>query len=147
MAVDFDTLGVLGERAREHGSGGAVQHGASTLPDEFFDKFPEVETLEIHLATGFLNLFMDHDAFPQSLTRADPHAIWTWTNADERKASQTDAQFYYKTRKKAIGPFKPEMWALTGDDKDAALPGAGRRVRLLLQSTQRDRLPRVWSTA
>ena len=64
VAVDFETLGVLGERARQHGAGGAVQHGASTLPDEMFHKFPEVQTLEIHLATGFMNLFMDHAGFP-----------------------------------------------------------------------------------
>ena len=40
-------------------------------------------------------------------------------NADERKPTQTDAQFYYSTRKKAIGPFKPEMWALGMDEKTA----------------------------
>ena len=31
----------------------------------------------------------------------------------------TDAQFYYKSRKKAMGPFKPELWALKGEAKDA----------------------------
>ncbi len=118
VAVDFDTLKDLGERAREHGSGGAVQHGASTLPAEMFDKFPEVETLEIHLATGFQNLFMDHEAFPKSLL----DTIYRYLdveNASERKEGQTDAQFYYSTRKKAIAPFKPEMWALPADSQKA----------------------------
>lgn len=118
VAVDFDTLKVLGQRAREHGSGGAVQHGASTLPEEMFDKFPEVETLEIHLATGFQNLFMDHSAFPSEL-RDTIYRFLDKANADERKPGQTDAQFYYSTRKKAIGPFKPELWALGGDTKEA----------------------------
>ncbi len=117
VAVDFDTLKVLGDRAREHGSGGAVQHGASTLPQEMFDKFPEVQTLEIHLATGFQNLFMDHSAFPESL-KETIYRYLDANNANERKAGQTDAQFYYSTRKKAIGPFKPELWALPEKAKE-----------------------------
>jgi fructose/tagatose bisphosphate aldolase len=111
VAVDFETLNVLGERARAHGAGGAVQHGASTLPKELFHKFPEVQTLEIHLATGFMNIFMDHEAFPQDL-KAKIYRYLDENHAAERKAGETDAQFYYKTRKKAIGPFKAELWAL-----------------------------------
>jgi hypothetical protein len=118
VAVDFDTLKVLGDRAREYGAGGAVQHGASTLPEDFFNKFPEVETLEIHLATGFMNLFMDHAAFPAKLSE-QIHKFLDVAAADERKAGQTDAQFYYKSRKKALGPFKPEMWGLSGEAKEA----------------------------
>jgi len=117
VAVDFDTLAALGERAREYGAGGAVQHGASTLPDDFFNKFPEVETLEIHLATGFMNLFLDHAAFPANLT-GKLHKFLDVAAADERKPTMTDAQFYYKSRKKAMGPFKPELWALSGETKD-----------------------------
>lgn len=117
VAVDFDTLGVLGQRAREHGSGGAVQHGASTLPEDFFNKFPEVQTLEIHLATGFMNLFLDHPAFPAKLTEK-LHKFLDVAAADERKPNMTDAQFYYKSRKKAMGPFKPEMWAISGATKE-----------------------------
>ncbi|MEX1020152.1 MAG: class II fructose-bisphosphate aldolase [Litorilinea sp.] len=114
VAVDFDTLKVLGERARKHGSGGAVQHGASTLPEALFNRFPEMQTLEIHLATGFQNLFMDHDAFPKDL-KQKIYAFLDANNADERKSGQTDAQFYYNTRKKAMGPFKPELWQIQGD--------------------------------
>ncbi len=116
VAVDFDTLEVLGEHARQHGAGGAVQHGASTLPKEMFHKFPEVNTLEIHLATGFMNIFLDHPAFPAEL-RNKIHAYLEANHADERKGGQTDAQFYYKTRKKALGPFKAEMWQLPEEAK------------------------------
>jgi hypothetical protein len=116
VAVDFDTLAVLGERARQHGAGGAVQHGASTLPDSMFHKFPETETLEIHLATGFMNLFMDHAAFPADL-KATVYKFLDKTSAGERKATDSDAQFYYKTRKKALGPYKPEMWGLPAEVK------------------------------
>ncbi|MGL4649480.1 MAG: class II fructose-bisphosphate aldolase [Caldilineaceae bacterium] len=117
VAVDFDTLAILGERARQHGSGGAVQHGASTLPEELFNRFPEVQTLEIHLATGFMNLFMDHPAFPAEL-KQQMQTFMDKTSSGERKATDSDAQFYYKTRKKVLGPYKPEMWGLTGPAKD-----------------------------
>jgi fructose/tagatose bisphosphate aldolase len=116
VAVDFDTLKVLGERAREYGAGGAVQHGASTLPKEMFHKFPEVNTLEIHLATGFMNIFLDHPAFPAGL-REQIEAYLVANHSDERKEGQTDAQFYYKTRKKALGPFKAELWQLPEEVK------------------------------
>ena len=66
--MDFDTLAVLGERAastwRRRCGAAWRQH----LPDDFFNKFPEVETLEIHLATGFMNLFLDNADFPANLT-------------------------------------------------------------------------------
>lgn len=118
VAVDFETLDKLGARAREHGAGGAVQHGASTLPEEFFNKFPEVQTLEIHLATGFMNLFMDHDSFPSDVKKSI-YSFLDRANADERKPNMSDAQFYYSTRKKAIGPFKSELWGIDGEAKDA----------------------------
>jgi fructose/tagatose bisphosphate aldolase len=118
VAVDFETLRALGDRAREHGSGGAVQHGASTLPEELFNKFPEVQTLEIHLATGFQNLFMDHPSFPGDL-KDNIYRFLDKANVDERKPSMSDAQFYYSTRKKAMGPFKAELWTLGQDSKVA----------------------------
>jgi len=46
VQLDFDTLEKLSKLAREeYGMGGAVQHGASTLPDECFDIFPRIGTL------------------------------------------------------------------------------------------------------
>jgi fructose/tagatose bisphosphate aldolase len=116
VAVDFETLRVLGERARHYGAGGAVQHGASTLPRDYFNKFPEVQTLEIHLATGFMNLFLDHSAFPANLKQR-LYAYLDSAHAKERKSGETDAQFYYKTRKNAVGPYKPELWALPQEVK------------------------------
>jgi hypothetical protein len=41
--------------------------------------------------------------------------------ADERKAKDTEAQFIYKTRKKAVGPFKKQFWSLP----NAALESIG----------------------
>ncbi|HEY7522751.1 MAG TPA: class II fructose-bisphosphate aldolase, partial [Candidatus Limnocylindrales bacterium] len=68
VKLDFEVLRELGEVARrEYGLAGCVQHGASTLPDELFHRFPQVETAEIHLATGFQNALYDHPAFPREL--------------------------------------------------------------------------------
>ena len=113
VKVDFETLTELGRIAREkYGIGGAVQHGASTLPDELFDKFTTCNTCEIHLATGFQNIIYDHT--PQDLL--DQVYAWLRENcAGERKPDQTDEQFYYKTRKKGFGPFKREFWNLPED--------------------------------
>ncbi|HEY7735556.1 MAG TPA: class II fructose-bisphosphate aldolase, partial [Candidatus Limnocylindrales bacterium] len=68
VKLDFEVLRELGEVARrDYGLAGCVQHGASTLPDELFHRFPQVETAEIHLATGFQNALYDHPAFPREL--------------------------------------------------------------------------------
>jgi fructose-bisphosphate aldolase class II len=50
----------------EYGIGGSVQHGASTLPESVFNKFPESEAVEIHLATGFQNMVLDAPTLPQT---------------------------------------------------------------------------------
>ena len=128
VKLDFEVLRRLGEVAREHGLAGAVQHGASTLPDELFHRFPAVETAEIHLATGFQNTLYEHRAFPAELHRAIE--AWTFANAaDERKEGQTDQQFVYTTRKKAIGPFKRELWDLAG--KEEILAAQRRKISFL----------------
>src|SRR5262245_25867917 len=128
VKLDFDVLRRLGEVAREHGLAGAVQHGASTLPDELFHQFPAVETAEIHLATGFQNALYEHPAFPQELHRSIE--AWVFENAlDERKPDQSDQQFVYTTRKKAIGPFKRELWDL--ETKDEILAAQRRKIAFL----------------
>ena len=41
------------------------------------------------------------------------------TSQGERKAGDSDAQFYYKTRKKSLGAYKAELWSLPEDVKTA----------------------------
>ena len=112
VSVDFDTLKHLSAVAKEYGMGGAVQHGASTLPEEAFTKFAEANALEVHLATGFQNIMFEH--LPDDL-RKEIYAYLDENHSDERKDGQTDEQFYYKTRKRAIGPFKQKLWHLPDD--------------------------------
>ena len=116
VALDFGTLEKLSVIAREHGLAGAVQHGASTLPDELFHRFPRVETAEIHLATGFQNMLYEHPAFPAELLR-EIEAFCFENCADERKPGESDDVFVYKTRKKALGPFKQQLWELSTKDE------------------------------
>ncbi len=118
VKVDFETLKKLGEVARnEYGLSGAVQHGASTLPDEAFHNFPEVKTAEIHLATGFQNIIYDHKLLPADF-REKIYAYLRENFAKEKKEGQTEEQFIYKTRKKGFGPFKQEWWDLSRDILD-----------------------------
>ncbi len=116
VELDFDTLRELSRAAREeYGMGGAVQHGASTLPDEAFHLFPETGTLEVHLATGFQNIIYDNPNFPQGLMKKiNTHLFEQYS--DERKPGDTEEQFLYKTRKKAFGDFKKEMWGIPADN-------------------------------
>jgi hypothetical protein len=89
---------------------GAVQHGASTLPNEAFHTFPEIGCAEIHLATQFQNIVYDY--FPIPLKEK----IYTWLNQNcqaERKPDMTNDQFIYKTRKNALGAFKKEIHGLS----------------------------------
>ncbi|HOD35085.1 MAG TPA: class II fructose-bisphosphate aldolase [Syntrophales bacterium] len=124
VKLDFDTLETLSKAARkEFGMSGAVQHGASTLPDEAFDHFPKRGTAEVHLATAFQNMIYDHPAFPGDLRKR----IYDYIRKDlasEKGAKDTDEQFIYKTRKKGFGPFKKDMWNLPPD----VLKGIGKEL-------------------
>lgn len=112
VAVDFDALAALSKAAREqYGLGGAVQHGASTLPQAAFGRFAEANAIEVHLATAFQNILLDSEHFPRDL-RDRSNAWLTENRAQERKDGETNAQFFAKTRKRVFGPFKRELWDL-----------------------------------
>jgi fructose-bisphosphate aldolase class II len=131
VKLDFKTLEKLSKVAREeYGMGGAVQHGASTLPDEAFDMFPKVNTVEVHLATGFQNFIYDSPYFPRDLLNEIYKHLAAQYN-DERKAGETEEQFLYKTRKKAFGDFKKEMWNLPEPDLSKLMRELEERFSLI----------------
>jgi fructose/tagatose bisphosphate aldolase len=119
VKLDLDALAALSKAAREeYGMSGAVQHGASTLPSDAFGHFARLETAEIHLATNFQSLVFDHPALPAELRQR----MYQWLDGNaqsERKDGDTPEQFYYKARKKAIGPFKQEVWSLPESTRQA----------------------------
>jgi len=119
VKIDFSVIKALSKVAREaYGMGGAVQHGASTLPDEAFHQFVQNEASEVHLATGFQNIVYDHEAFPADLRQRMYDHIKT-AHGNEHKEGQTEEQFIYKTRKKGLGPFKAELWGLPDEVRKA----------------------------
>ena len=131
VKLDFSVLEKIGEVARKkYDMAGAVQHGASTLPDELFHKFPQVKTAEIHLATGFQNIIYEH--LPEDLK----NEIYTWLKdnlSDEWKEGWTEEQFIYKTRKKAFKPFKREFWDLPSSTKEDILDALEKKFRFLFE--------------
>jgi fructose/tagatose bisphosphate aldolase len=130
VKLDFEVLRELGIVAREYGLAGAVQHGASTLPDDLFHRFPEVETAEIHLATGFQNALYEHPAFPAELY-AEVEKYCNDNLSNERSEGQTDAQFVYKTRKKALGEIKRPLWDL--ETKDQIIADQQAKMKYLFE--------------
>ncbi|MEO8348236.1 MAG: aldolase, partial [Acidobacteriota bacterium] len=133
VKIDFETLRRISKVAREeYRVAGAVQHGASTLPAELFGHFPEHDCAEIHLATEFQNMVYDHPAFPLPLKRA----IERWLlekMAGEKKKGETESQFFYKTRKQAIGAFKEAVWDLPTGTREAIRDSLERRFAFLFE--------------
>jgi fructose/tagatose bisphosphate aldolase len=133
VKIAFDTLKTLSEIARnEYGLSGAVQHGASTLPEEAFHMFPETGTSEVHLATGFQNIIYDSRHMPAKF-RDEVYAFIKEEHAKEWKEGQTEEQFIYSTRKKGFGPLKKRWWELPDGIKDTIMKELEERFGLLFE--------------
>lgn len=131
--IDFDVLRHTTEICRnEYGIAGSVQHGASTLPEEVFNKFPENDAVEIHLATGFQNMILDAPTLPAEM-KEEIRQFCFANCADERKDGETDEQFVYKTRKKALGPFKQRMWDLDDAAKRPIVDAIEKKFEFLME--------------
>lgn len=131
VSVDFDTMLQLSRIARnDFGLAGAVQHGASTLPETAFHKFVESEACEVHLATNFQNMLFER--LPDDL-REEMYAYLDEKHADERKPDMTDDQFYYKSRKRSLGPFKAQLWQMDKSKKEEISQAWEDQFRLLFE--------------
>src|SRR5712691_3391137 len=131
--IDFDVLRETTRICREeYGMAGSVQHGASTLPESVFNRFPEAEAVEIHLATGFQNMILDAPTLPQEIK--DGIRDFCFEHClDERKPGQTDEQFVYTTRKKALGPFKQRMWEMDDANKGPIIEELEAKFEFLME--------------
>ena len=97
---------------------------------------------------------MLYDGMPEELRRE----IYAWLDVnakDERKPTDSDEQFYYKSRKKALGPFKKQLWQLPTAAKDKlarlydekfeflfrqlAVPGTARYVAQYVHAAEQHR--------
>jgi len=131
VSIDFNVLKNISAVAKsKYKIGGSVQHGASTLPNDLFNHFPKHNALEIHLATGFQNIVYDN--LPTGLKKE----MYQWVKEncqDERKEGQTEEQFVYKTRKKALGPFKEKLWNMNAKEKKPILKKLEAQFLLLFK--------------
>lgn len=133
VKIDFDTLRVLSDVARkEYGLSGCVQHGASTLPEEAFNMFPETGTSEVHLATGFQNIIYDSKHLPTEF-REDVYNFIKQEYVKEKKEGQTEEQFIYNTRKKGFGPLKKKWWDLPSSVKEPIMKELEAKFALLFE--------------
>ena len=139
LASHFDAMQAISKIARAEY--GLVRRRPARRLDgraEMFHEFPEHGASEVHLATEFQNMIYEHGA-PEGAqaTRCTPGC--TANAADERKPKDTDEQFLYRSRKKAIGPFKKAAWDLpeaVRAEIGAALRG---EVRVPLREAPRSR--------
>lgn len=133
VAVAFDVLAAITQTAiDQYGIAGAVQHGASTLPDTMLHEFPKAKTAEVHLATGFQNYLLDHEAFPKELLTE----MYGWidqTQQKEREPGWTDEQFHYRLRKKCWGKFKKEVWDLPAATRETLRQTLEQRFELIFK--------------
>jgi len=133
VKIDFDTLRILSDLARKaYGLSGCVQHGASTLPEEAFNMFPETGTSEVHLATGFQNIIYDSKDLPTEF-REEVYSFISQEYAKERKEGQTEEQFIYSTRKKGFGPLKKKWWDLPSSIKEPIMKELETKFGLLFE--------------
>lgn len=94
--------------------------------------FPKVGAAEIHLATGFQNIIYDSPAFPIAL-REEVNEFIKKEFAGEKKEGQTEEQFIYSTRKKALGPLKTKFWNLPSEVKYQIMKEIEERLGLLFK--------------
>jgi fructose/tagatose bisphosphate aldolase len=138
VKIDLVTLKELSRVAKdEYKLAGAVQHGASTLPPDAFDAFPKADACEIHLATDFQNMVYEHPKFPPDLK----NEMYAWIRehaTEERKPKDTEEQFIYKARKKAIGPFKKRMWSIGEGERHAIGESLEERFAFLMRKLKID---------
>lgn len=133
VKIDFETLRQLSDLARKaYGLSGAVQHGASTLPEEAFHMFPETGTSEVHLATGFQNIIYDSSHLPAAF-RNEVYGFIKTEYTSEKKDDQTEEQFIYSTRKKGFGPLKKKWWDLSDDVRSAIMAELEKKFGLLFE--------------
>lgn len=132
--IDFSVLRDITAACRRRGLAGTVQHGASTLPAELLGEFPKHGAVEIHLATEFQRIVLDHPAFPAGLRR-EMEAWVEETRPPEWRPEATRAQNWERCAKRTWGRFKRETW-----DLDARVRGT---IMETLESRFRDTLTRL----
>ncbi|MDD4989984.1 MAG: class II fructose-bisphosphate aldolase [Candidatus Pacebacteria bacterium] len=111
VEIDFEKLKRFSEISRQYNLAGIVQHGASTLKEEQFSQLVEAGVLEVHLSTLFQNLFFESAYLPKDL-KEKMYAYISQNFSREQRSFESEKQFFYAFRKKALGIFKKEIWQM-----------------------------------
>ena len=93
----------------------------------------------VHLDSFFIDIYpVTNSRYARFLNAVGNHQEGKnkkkWLDTDcksERKEGMTDEQFYYKTRKKAFGPFKHDLWNLTDNTKTTLMSELTRQFDML----------------
>src|SRR6185295_3336426 len=80
----------------------------------------------------FQNMVYEHPQFPADM-KAEMYAWLREHATEERKPKDTEEQFIYKARKKAIGPFKRRMWTIGDDGRRAIGQSLEERFTFLMR--------------
>ena len=131
--------------AREYGLAGAVQHGASTLPDELFHRFPAVETAEIHLATGFQNTLYEHPRLPAGAPSRDRGVVLRQRRRTVRKGRpDRPAVRVHDAQEGDRAVQAPAVGA--GDARDEILAAQRRKIAVPVQRAAGSTTRAGWSS-
>ena len=126
VEVDFEVHERLGGVAREYGLAGTVQHGASTLPDELFHRFREVETAEIHLATGFQNAALRAPGVPAGAPRADRGMVLRERRSTSASPTRPTSSSSTRRARRRSGRSSAQLWDLETKDEILAAQAEDR---------------------
>ncbi|MFH1645717.1 MAG: triose-phosphate isomerase, partial [Candidatus Omnitrophota bacterium] len=140
--IDFAVLDDISPLARKKGMSGAVQHGASTLPDESFAKFPANQASGVHLATGFQNIVyegMDPDVKGDLYYWLKDEPTQNKKILAERNNLKTGkygglGKFYYKSRKLVLGRAKRMINEMDPEYKNAILENVDNRMEFFFKN-------------
>ena len=108
VKLDLAALEALSRGAEEYGMAGAVQHGASTLPPTRSGTSPGSRPPRSILPPISRTSCSIIPGFPPTCGSAS--GAGSTRTRRRAESGDTAEQFYYRARKRAIGPFKRDMW-------------------------------------
>ncbi len=131
--IDLDLLSDLGEIARrEYGLCLGVR-GFAIHAEEQLDRFRDSNVAEVHLPDLFEHIILEHPACREVTVQMDH-----WAEGQlgiERPPGQSDDQFRYYGRKRAITEFKKAMWDLPAESHAAIVQTLKERLTQVFDRT------------
>jgi hypothetical protein len=115
---------------REYGLCLALQGDWSGLPEDQLTQFPASPVGEVKLGR-IEDLIYGHQAFPEAL-KSEIHRWIDGQLVGERQPGQSDEEFYREGRRRALEPFKQQLWELSPEQREQMMADFQSRVGLYL---------------